>query len=116
MIRAGQAVKISGVTLVPKWNWTQTYTAEVRQTLGRAGPATPRECREAFMMRAEKYARWIAERRGIELPDCATVELQGDCVAFFAEAIGFGRFFWERRPFRGSLIARIEIPNMRVEE
>ena len=65
--------KIAGVTVVPTWQWSASYTAHVRRIMKGQTPEcaidyvghgpSPRERHEA---RAIQYARWLARRDGLD--------------------------------------------------
>lgn len=59
-----RALKIHGVKIRPAWNWTKEYKRHVTEVLGRNDWLTHNEQCERM---AEKYARWMAERDGIDL-------------------------------------------------
>ena len=74
-IRAGKPVNIAGVTIVPKWNWSSWYYAEVRNDLRnyRQGDLPSREYLER---QAVEYARYLAARDGIDLSEANELEVR----------------------------------------
>lgn len=115
MAPAGKPLRIAGVSVIPKWNWTPAYTADVGESYGSPpGPKSQKERGEHFMARAEAYARWLAERQGIEIPKVAFIENIGGVIVFseLIEEHNHRAFTWlitARKP--GSEFARIAIPN-----
>ena len=71
-VKAHKPIKIEGVTITPKWDWTPQYRKEYGKTL-RGQPqewyaiATSRTPTERFEDTAICYARWLANKRGIDI-------------------------------------------------
>lgn len=113
-VRAGKPLKIAGISVTPKWDWTPAYTADVRESWGNPpGPKSQTERDARFMARAEAYARWLAERQGIDIPKIAFVALEDGAVVFSVLIEDHPDRFCPWRVIRkaGAELARIPIPN-----
>lgn len=70
-VRAGQAIKIGGVTVRPKWNWSDEYLNEVRAANPSviSAPSGRTEQRRKF----DQYVEFLASSRGISIEEAGTL-------------------------------------------
>jgi hypothetical protein len=116
-------MRIEGITIVPKWQWSKEYLRLVREDL-----RPPRRTSHDYEKSAEKYARWLAQRDGIDLTPPGDSVVRAESVwdwriigkRSVKWAIHYVRFevgYWEsigwsRREWRAeATLATIEIPN-----
>lgn len=118
-MQALKPVRIHGVTIRPRWQWSKDYRATVLATWRPDGGKRDHDDYEAT---ATKYARWLAARDRVDLSDEECSQCSWDRNGMRKTRVRAVRFYrvsewtggsWAnpRRPAKRELIAEITIPH-----